>query len=44
MRLFVVIISIILSIYILIGCNTLRGVGKDVESAGEAIQRATDKR
>lgn len=23
------------------GCNTVKGVGKDVEKAGEAIQRAT---
>ncbi|MBI4687997.1 MAG: entericidin A/B family lipoprotein [Nitrospirae bacterium] len=25
-------------------CNTMRGVGKDIESAGEAIQKATDKK
>lgn len=24
-----------------IGCQTVRGVGRDVESAGEGIQRAT---
>jgi predicted small secreted protein len=23
------------------GCNTVQGVGKDVEKAGEAIQRST---
>jgi len=23
------------------GCNTVRGVGKDIESGGKAIQRAT---
>lgn len=26
---------------ILTGCNTVRGVGKDVQAGGEAIQRAT---
>jgi len=26
-----------------VGCNTMRGVGKDVESAGKAIQRTSDK-
>lgn len=25
----------------LTGCNTVQGVGKDVEKAGEAIQRST---
>lgn len=24
------------------GCNTVEGVGKDVEGAGEAVQRAAD--
>jgi predicted small secreted protein len=27
----------------LIGCNTVRGVGKDIEKAGEVIQRGADK-
>lgn len=25
------------------GCNTVRGVGKDIEKAGEKIQRSTEK-
>jgi len=25
----------------LVGCETVRGVGKDVEKAGEAIQKST---
>ncbi len=25
------------------GCNTVRGVGKDVEAGGKAIQRSTAK-
>ncbi|MBM4147217.1 MAG: entericidin A/B family lipoprotein, partial [Nitrospira sp.] len=26
------------------GCHTLHGVGQDIESAGESIQKATDKK
>ena len=26
----------------LFGCHTVRGVGEDIEAAGEAIQRATE--
>lgn len=26
-----------------LGCNTVRGVGKDVEAGGKAIQRSTQK-
>ncbi|MCB1608446.1 MAG: entericidin A/B family lipoprotein [Xanthomonadales bacterium] len=26
-----------------VGCNTVRGVGKDMETAGKAIQRKSDK-
>ncbi len=31
-------IGVVFSIY---GCNTVRGVGQDIEKAGEAIQRST---
>jgi len=27
---------------VLMGCNTVRGVGKDIEKAGEVIQRGAD--
>jgi predicted small secreted protein len=27
----------------LAGCNTIQGIGKDVEQGGEAIQRAVKK-
>jgi len=27
----------------LIGCNTFKGMGKDIEGAGESIQKAADK-
>jgi predicted small secreted protein len=26
----------------IVGCNTLHGAGRDVEGAGEAVQRATE--
>jgi predicted small secreted protein len=29
---------------ILVGCNTVSGVGKDVERAGEAVQDAAKKK
>jgi entericidin B len=25
------------------GCNTVKGAGKDVQSAGKAVERASDK-
>jgi predicted small secreted protein len=28
--------------FVLTGCNTVKGVGKDVEKAGEAIQKSTE--
>ncbi len=33
-------IFVLLSV-VLAGCNTVAGVGKDVEKAGEAIQKST---
>jgi predicted small secreted protein len=29
------------AVAVLAGCNTVAGVGKDIERAGEAIQRST---
>ena len=35
-------ISILLAVVLLIAaCNTVQGIGKDIEKGGEAIQRAT---
>jgi entericidin B len=31
----------IAAIAVLAGCNTVAGVGKDIEKAGEAIQKST---
>jgi predicted small secreted protein len=40
LALLAVAVGVVFSIY---GCNTMRGVGQDVERAGEAIKRAADK-
>lgn len=31
-------VGVVFSMY---GCNTMRGIGQDIEKAGEAIQRST---
>ncbi|MFZ5484958.1 MAG: entericidin A/B family lipoprotein [Pseudomonadota bacterium] len=38
LALIAVAVGVVFSIY---GCNTVRGIGQDVEKAGEAIQRST---
>ena len=35
------IIAIMLSTLLFAGCNTVRGVGQDIEKAGEAVQKST---
>ena len=35
------IIALALCAFILSGCNTVHGVGQDVEKAGEAIKKST---
>lgn len=35
------IIALLICAYILTGCNTVHGVGQDVEKAGEAIKKST---
>jgi predicted small secreted protein len=32
-----------LYIFILMGCNTLHGMGQDLKSVGESIEKAADK-
>jgi len=34
-------VVLLLALVTLTGCNTMRGVGKDIEKGGEAIQKAT---
>jgi predicted small secreted protein len=36
------IIALAICAFVLTGCNTVQGVGKDVEKAGEAIQKSTE--
>ncbi len=36
-------ITMLLGSVVLTGCNTVRGVGEDLERAGEAIQRQSDR-
>lgn len=40
-RIALVLLSLI-SLNLLAGCNTVKGIGKDIEKGGEAIQRATN--
>ena len=36
------IMALLILSLVLAGCNTVQGVGKDVEKAGEAIQKSTE--
>ncbi len=36
-------IMLVVVLMVLAGCNTMRGLGQDVEKAGEAIQKKADK-
>ncbi len=40
LALIAVAVGVVFSMY---GCNTVRGVGQDIEKAGEAIQRSSNK-
>jgi predicted small secreted protein len=35
------IVVLLLALSALAGCNTVRGVGQDIQAGGEAIQRST---
>ena len=35
------IIMLVAVSFILAGCNTVNGMGKDIEKAGEAVQKST---
>jgi len=37
------IVLFVLLAALLAGCNTVHGIGKDIEEGGEAIQRSTKK-
>lgn len=34
-------LALIVSVMLLVGCNTIDGMGKDIEKAGEAVQKST---
>ena len=36
-------LMMVVALMVLAGCNTMRGLGQDVEKAGEAIQRKADR-
>lgn len=31
----------VMSMFLMSGCNTVQGIGKDLEKAGEAVQKST---
>jgi predicted small secreted protein len=35
-------LAMIVCAFVLSGCNTVRGVGQDIEKAGEAIQKSSN--
>lgn len=37
------IIVLMFSMFVLAGCNTIQGVGKDVKKAGEVVENAAKK-
>lgn len=42
-RKIIVVALLIMSIWTLTGCNTVHGIGKDIESGGRAIERSSGK-
>ncbi len=43
MRHLVLVATILMALGILSGCNTVQGVGKDVQAGGKAIEKAAEK-
>ncbi|MBL8448123.1 MAG: entericidin A/B family lipoprotein [Zoogloeaceae bacterium] len=37
------VVVLVLAAALLSGCNTVRGIGQDIEKGGEAIQRSANK-
>ena len=35
--------SILIGLFVLVGCNTIQGIGKDVQKAGEVVESAGKK-
>jgi len=36
-------VALILAGVVLVGCNTVQGLGKDIQKGGEKLERAADK-
>jgi entericidin B len=34
-------VALLLAVMVLAGCNTINGMGKDIEQAGEAVQKSS---
>jgi predicted small secreted protein len=34
-------VTLVLTMLVLAGCNTINGMGKDIEQAGEAVQKSS---
>lgn len=41
-RTLMVMLALLMGLSLLSGCNTMRGMGEDIEAGGEAIQRQAD--
>ena len=42
MKKFAYMLALITSVFLFAGCETVKGVGKDVQKAGDAIEKAAD--
>ena len=32
----------LMGLFLMVGCNTIQGIGKDIQSAGEGLERGAD--
>jgi len=39
----VCIVTVMILAFVVVGCHTFKGMGEDIESAGEAIQKGAQK-
>ncbi len=43
MKRYLIALAMIISLALTTGCNTMSGIGKDIEQAGDAIKNAADR-
>ena len=36
-------IALLLAVFVLAGCNTVQGLGKDLQNVGEKLEKAADR-